>query len=100
MTGGSLLIDGIDVRDVTLASLREQVGIVTQDTILFNDTVRNNIAYGQPHVPMKEVEAAARAALAHDFIQACPRVTILSSESAECGSPVASASASRLLGHC
>jgi subfamily B ATP-binding cassette protein MsbA len=56
-----LLIDGHDVRDVTLASLREQVGIVTQDTILFNDTVRNNIAYGQPHVPMKDVEAAARA---------------------------------------
>jgi len=72
VTGGRLLIDGHDVRDVTLASLRAQVGIVTQDTILFNDTVRNNIAYGQPHVPMKEVEAAARAALAHDFILALP----------------------------
>jgi ATP-binding cassette, subfamily B, bacterial MsbA len=71
-TQGSLLIDGCDVRDVTLASLREQVGIVTQETVLFNDTVRNNIAYGQPHVPLKEVEAAARAALAHDFIQALP----------------------------
>ncbi len=69
---GHLLIDGIDVRDVTLASLREQVGIVTQETVLFNDTVRNNIAYGQPHVPLKEVEAAARAALAHDFIHALP----------------------------
>ncbi len=69
---GRLLIDGIDVRDVTLASLREQVGIVTQETVLFNDTVRNNIAYGQPHVPLKEVEAAARAALAHDFIQVLP----------------------------
>jgi subfamily B ATP-binding cassette protein MsbA len=72
VTAGRLLIDGIDVRDVTLASLREQVGIVTQDTVLFNDTVRNNIAYGQPHVPMKEVEAAARAALAHDFILGLP----------------------------
>jgi subfamily B ATP-binding cassette protein MsbA len=69
---GRLLIDGNDVRDVTLASLREQVGIVTQETVLFNDTVRNNIAYGQPHVALKEVETAARAALAHDFIQALP----------------------------
>jgi subfamily B ATP-binding cassette protein MsbA len=73
VTTGRLSIDGHDVRDVTLASLREQVGIVTQDTILFNDTVRNNIAYGQPHVPMKSVEGAARAALAHDFIRALPK---------------------------
>ena len=65
-------MDGHDVRNVTLASLRAQVGIVTQETVLFNDTVRNNIAYGQPHVPQKEVEAAARAALAHDFILALP----------------------------
>ncbi len=72
VTGGRLLIDGNDVRDVTLASLRAQVGIVTQETVLFNDTVRNNIAYGQPQVPQKEVEAAARAALAHDFIVALP----------------------------
>ena len=72
VTGGKILIDGTDVRDVTLASLRSQVGIVTQETVLFNDTVRNNIAYGQPHVPIKEVEAAARAALAHDFILALP----------------------------
>ncbi len=72
VTQGCLLIDGIDVRDVTLASLREQIGIVTQETVLFNDTVRNNIAYGQPNVPLKDVEAAARAALAHDFIRALP----------------------------
>jgi subfamily B ATP-binding cassette protein MsbA len=72
VTDGRLLIDGQDVRDVTLASLRQQVGIVTQETVLFNDTVRHNIAYGQPHVPQKEVEAAARAALAHDFILGLP----------------------------
>jgi subfamily B ATP-binding cassette protein MsbA len=71
-TEGRLLIDGYDARDVTLVSLREQVGIVTQETVLFNDTVRNNIAYGQPHVALSDVEAAARAALAHDFIQALP----------------------------
>jgi len=72
VTGGRLLVDGHDVRDVTLSSLRSQVGIVTQETVLFNDTVRNNIAYGQPHVPQKDVESAARAALAHDFILALP----------------------------
>jgi subfamily B ATP-binding cassette protein MsbA len=72
ITAGRLLIDGNDVRDLTLSSLRAQVGIVTQETVLFNDTVRNNIAYGQPHVPQKEVEAAARAALAHDFILGLP----------------------------
>jgi subfamily B ATP-binding cassette protein MsbA len=72
VSSGRLLIDGFDVRDVTLASLRAQVGIVTQETVLFNDTVRNNIAYGQPNVPQKEVEAAARAALAHEFIMALP----------------------------
>jgi ATP-binding cassette, subfamily B, bacterial MsbA len=72
VTGGRLLVDGNDVREVTLASLRAQVGIVTQETVLFNDTVRNNIAYGQPNVAQKQVEAAARAALAHDFIVALP----------------------------
>ena len=72
VTDGCLLVDGRDVRDVNLASLRSQIGIVTQDTVLFNDTVRNNIAYGQPHVSQKNVEAAARAALAHDFIMELP----------------------------
>jgi len=72
VTGGHIVIDNNDVRDVTLSSLRSQVGIVTQETVLFNDTVRNNIAYGQPHVSLKEVEAAARAALAHDFILSLP----------------------------
>jgi ATP-binding cassette, subfamily B, bacterial MsbA len=72
VTGGRLLIDGTDVREVTLGSLRAQIGIVTQETILFNDTVRNNIAYGQPHISAKDVEAAARMALAHDFIMEMP----------------------------
>jgi ATP-binding cassette, subfamily B, bacterial MsbA len=72
LTSGRLLIDGRDIREVTLASLRSQIGIVTQETVLFNDTVRNNIAYGQPNVSKKEVEAAARAALAHDFILEMP----------------------------
>jgi len=72
VTAGQLLIDGHDVRNVTLNSLRSQIGIVTQETILFNDTVRNNIAYGQPHVSQKQVYEAAQAALAHDFIMAMP----------------------------
>ncbi|HEX6503829.1 MAG TPA: ABC transporter ATP-binding protein [Terriglobales bacterium] len=72
VTGGRLLIDEHDVREVTLASLRSQIGIVTQETVLFNDTVRNNIAYGQPHVSAKDVETAARMALAHDFIADMP----------------------------
>ncbi len=72
VTSGCLSVDGRDVRDVTLSSLRSQIGIVTQDTVLFNDTVRNNIGYGRPGVSHKTVEAAARAALAHDFIMAMP----------------------------
>ena len=72
VSGGSLLIDGHDVRDLTVLSLRRQIGIVTQDTILFNDTVRNNIAYGQPQVSKDAVVAAAKAALAHDFIGLMP----------------------------
>jgi subfamily B ATP-binding cassette protein MsbA len=72
VTAGRLTIDGCDVRDTTLASLRSQIGVVAQDTVLFNDTVRNNIAYGQPGVPQRAVEDAARAALAHDFIMDLP----------------------------
>lgn len=72
VTGGRILIDGIDVRAVSLASLRTQIGKVTQETILFNDTVRNNIAYGQPDVAFARVEAAAKAALAHEFILKMP----------------------------
>jgi subfamily B ATP-binding cassette protein MsbA len=69
---GRILLDGFDLRDVTIVSLRKQIGKVTQETVLFNDTVRNNIAYGQPDVPMSKVEEAARMALAHDFIQKMP----------------------------
>jgi subfamily B ATP-binding cassette protein MsbA len=65
---GSMKIDGCDVRDVTLRSLREQMAIVTQETILFNDTVWNNLCYGRPDMPEGKVIAAAKAALAHDFI--------------------------------
>jgi len=72
VTAGSLRIDGRDVREASLASLRSQIGIVTQETVLFNDTVRNNIAYGQPSVSQARVEEAARAALAHDFIREMP----------------------------
>jgi ATP-binding cassette, subfamily B, bacterial MsbA len=72
VSGGTILIDGHDVRDLTIASLRKQIGKVTQETVLFNDTVRNNIAYGQPDVPMERIEAAAKAARAHDFIKRLP----------------------------
>jgi subfamily B ATP-binding cassette protein MsbA len=73
VTSGRIVIDGHDVRDVTLTSLRSQISVVTQETVLFNDTLRNNIAYGQPGVSQKEVEAAASAALAHDFITELPQ---------------------------
>jgi ATP-binding cassette, subfamily B, bacterial MsbA len=69
---GSIRIDGYDLRDVTLASLRGLIGNVTQETILFNDTVRNNIAYGQADVPLSQVIEAAKVALAHDFIEQLP----------------------------
>jgi ATP-binding cassette, subfamily B, bacterial MsbA len=69
---GRITLDGHDLRDVTIASLREQIGKVTQETVLFNDTVRNNIAYGQPDVPLSKVQEAARMALAHDFILNLP----------------------------
>jgi subfamily B ATP-binding cassette protein MsbA len=73
VTSGRILIDGHDLRELTLGSLRRQVAQVTQETILFNDTVRGNIAYGQPDVPMKLVEEAAQNALAHDFILRMPQ---------------------------
>jgi subfamily B ATP-binding cassette protein MsbA len=72
-TAGAVRIDGYDVRDVTLRSLREQMAIVTQETILFNDTIRNNLCYGHPEMPEEKIVAAAQAALAHDFILQMPR---------------------------
>ncbi|HSK08728.1 MAG TPA: ABC transporter ATP-binding protein, partial [Vicinamibacterales bacterium] len=73
VTAGAILIDGVDIRDVTLASLRSQIGIVTQETILFDDTIAHNIAYGSPAAGAAAIEAAARAAHAHDFIRTLPR---------------------------
>ncbi len=73
VSAGRILIDGVDIRDVTLTSLRRQVGIVTQDTVLFDDTIARNIAYGTPDAPRDAIEAAARAAHAHEFIAASPR---------------------------
>jgi ATP-binding cassette, subfamily B, bacterial MsbA len=69
---GRVTVDGVDVRDLTVSSLREQIGIVTQHTFLFNDSIRNNIAYGEPGRHMADIIAAATAANAHDFISALP----------------------------
>ena len=70
---GQIRIDGYDIREVTLKSLREQIGLVTQQTILFNDTVRNNISYGNLKSTEQEILEAAKAANAHDFIQRMPQ---------------------------
>lgn len=69
---GAVLVDDVDIREVTLKSLRSQIGLVTQETILFNDTIYKNIACGRPGAERTEIEAAARAAHAHDFISALP----------------------------
>ena len=73
VTAGAILMDGIDVRDVTLKSLRAQIGIVTQETVLFDESIASNIAYGSPSATAAEVEAAARAAHAHEFIVMLPQ---------------------------
>ncbi len=72
VSSGSLLIDGVDIRKASISSLRDQIAIVTQEPILFNDTVRNNIAYGNPKASDEEIEMAAKAAYAYDFIQGFP----------------------------
>jgi subfamily B ATP-binding cassette protein MsbA len=72
-TSGRVLVDGRDVREATLESLRAQISLVAQETFLFNDTVRANIAYGRPDVPLARIEEAARAARADGFIRALPR---------------------------
>jgi subfamily B ATP-binding cassette protein MsbA len=73
LTDGRITMDGVDLRSVTLRSLREQIAIVTQETILFNDTIWNNLCYGRPNLPEEKVVAAAQAALAHDFIMEMPQ---------------------------
>ena len=71
-TSGRVMVDGQDIRDVTQESLRAAVGVVPQDTVLFNDTIRYNIAYGRPGATQAEIEAAARAAQVHDFVLRLP----------------------------
>jgi subfamily B ATP-binding cassette protein MsbA len=73
VTKGAILIDGVDIRDVSLASLRAQIGVVTQQTILFNETVRYNVAYGRLEATEVEIIQALRAAQAHDFVVALPQ---------------------------
>ncbi len=72
VTSGAIRIDGTDIRDVTLKSLRANIGIVTQETVLFDETIASNIAYGSPHASRQEIEEAARAAHAHEFIATLP----------------------------
>jgi subfamily B ATP-binding cassette protein MsbA len=73
VTEGAVLMDGADIRDVTLASLRAQIALVTQETVLFDDTIAANVAYGAPGAAPAAVEAAARAAHAHEFISLLPQ---------------------------
>jgi subfamily B ATP-binding cassette protein MsbA len=72
-TSGKITLDGMDIRDLNLESLRSQIGLVTQHTFLFNDTIKNNIAYGDRSKDMEHIIAAAKAAYAHDFIMATPQ---------------------------
>lgn len=72
-TAGTVRLDGVDIREVSFASLRSQIGLVTQDTFLFNDTVTSNIAYGKPGATREEIVEAARRAHAHEFIQQMPQ---------------------------
>lgn len=73
VTTGAVKIDGIDIRDLSIATLREQIAIVTQEAILFNDTIRHNIAYGRKDATEEEIADAARAAYIYDFIQSLPK---------------------------
>jgi subfamily B ATP-binding cassette protein MsbA len=70
---GGVFWDGVDLRDAKISSLRRQIALVTQETVLFNDTVRHNIGYGKPHATQAEIEEAARVAFAHDFIMELPQ---------------------------
>ena len=73
VTSGAVRLDGIDIRDIAIKDLRRQVAIVTQEPILFNDTIRNNIAYGKPEAPDQEIFDAAKAAYIYDFVQTLPK---------------------------
>jgi subfamily B ATP-binding cassette protein MsbA len=73
VTAGAITMDNVDIRDLTLRTLRQQIGIVSQHTFLFNDTVRNNISYGDPERSMNDIIVAAKAAYAHDFIMTLPQ---------------------------
>ena len=98
---GRVLIDGQDVRTVTQASLRAAIGIVPQDTVLFNDSIEYNIAYGRPGASREDVVAAARAAHIHDFIESLPDgYATRWSASAGSSSPAARSSAWRSPGPC
>ena len=97
---GSITIDGQDVRDLRIRSFRRQIGIVPQETILFQATIAGNIAYGDPSASRDRIIEAAKRAYAHQFIMTLPGVTIPSSASAGTVSPEASASASPWRGRC
>ena len=73
VTGGAILLDGMDIRDIAIRDLRREVAIVTQEPILFNDTIRSNIAYGKPDASEQEVFDAAKAAYIYDFVQTLPK---------------------------
>jgi subfamily B ATP-binding cassette protein MsbA len=73
VSSGRISVDGVDLREVSLRSLRDQIALVTQETVLFSDTVRANIAYGRPDIPLEEVERVARLAQAHEFIRVLPQ---------------------------
>src|SRR5207247_683989 len=72
-TAGRVVLDGVDVRDVTLTSLRRAIGVISQDPFLFSATVRENIAFGAPDLPPEEVERASRLAQAHEFVERLPQ---------------------------
>jgi len=72
-TAGRIRVDGVDIREATVASLRGQIGLVTQETVLFDDTVRNNIAYGRADIPLERVVEVARSSQAHGFIEDLPQ---------------------------
>lgn len=93
VTGGAIRIDGTDIRDVTIGSLREQIGLVPQDTLLFNTTIRENILYGRLDASEEEVWNAVRAANAESFVKNLPRALTPWWETGELCFPADSASA-------